>query len=87
MLRNRGLRDRQFLDDIAADAGRASHQDAQDLDPDWVTDRLAQCGQFIIGLLAFNRPQVGCYSRSRTAAHRRLCFHRKNTMTPIRLPV
>lgn len=83
MLRDRGLCDRQFFDDITADAGRAPHQDAQDLDPDRVADGLAQGGQLVISLFALNGSQVGRCSGSRTAAFRCRCFHRKNTMTPI----
>ena len=45
MLGDRGLSQRQLIDDIAAHAGRAAREETQDLDPCRVADRLGEPGK------------------------------------------
>lgn len=58
MLRHRGLRKPQIVDEIATDAGIATGQQAQDLDARRMPDGLGQGSQFGIGIVPFNGASI-----------------------------
>ena len=64
MLRDRGLRERQFVDNVAADAGVLQEENAEDLDPNGVTERLGQRSELLISGVALDGAEVGCVGDS-----------------------
>ena len=59
VLRHGGLRQRQLLDDVAADAGVSTRQQAHDLDPYRVAERPGEGGQIFVRGVALHGPQIG----------------------------
>ena len=82
MLRYRGLRQWQLVDNIATNACIFAYEQPQDLYPGGMTNRLAEQGKLFVGFWTFNRTQIRLLIRrwaaDLTDQGRRL--HRKTTI-------
>src|SRR5512140_3469314 len=58
VLRDRGLGQRQLVDDVPADAGVPPRQEPEDLHARRMPDRLAEAGELLVGLRTLDGPEV-----------------------------
>ena len=68
VLRDGGLGEGELVDDVAADARLAADEQAEDLDPRRMPDRLREQRQLLVGLVALDGAQVGLIVRRRRRA-------------------
>jgi len=72
----RGLSEWHFIDNITANTRIFSDQNANDLHPSRMRERLRKRGELIIGLISLDRAKIGRFRYGRAAGRR---DHRRQT--------